>query len=415
MLGRRSGDVRAVDHAASRLAALPSRRTAGTGAASPQELRAAVLLAQASAHFWGGADGDVAALLSQALAQARHCGLAGVAADVLAMMACVDSYRCRPRHAQDAAFQAHCLLRGHPGLRTPAALRLAAAIRSIQQADFPAAARTLRHASPSAAVSADPGLEGALALWRATLLALSGRPDEARALLGTGTAGPSPALLELHRDVLLGEIETLRGRPRQALEHFERHRRGRLAALVELPCARAYLALDDLDSARHRIRGMLAARPQASRYLLVDAMLLDARIAGRAGDPGRSLDLITTALDVAHAEVVLPFAQARQALGDLLARHPAVAARWPSAPADAPAGDALVVPEQRPRDLPLQLTPREQAVLAYLATSLTAADIAVELYLSVNTVKTHISAIYHKLGAGRRRDAVRRARELELL
>jgi len=67
------------------------------------------------------------------------------------------------------------------------------------------------------------------------------------------------------------------------------------------------------------------------------------------------------------------------------------------------------------RDAPVQLTPREQTVLAYLATSLTAGDIAVELYLSVNTVKTHIAAIYQKLGAGRRRDAVRRARELELL
>jgi LuxR family maltose regulon positive regulatory protein len=35
--------------------------------------------------------------------------------------------------------------------------------------------------------------------------------------------------------------------------------------------------------------------------------------------------------------------------------------------------------------------------------------------LSVNTVKTHLSAIYRKLSASRRREAVARARELELL
>ena len=45
----------------------------------------------------------------------------------------------------------------------------------------------------------------------------------------------------------------------------------------------------------------------------------------------------------------------------------------------------------------------------------TGMEIADELCLSVNTVKTHIAAIYRKLAAARRRDAVLRARQLELL
>jgi LuxR family maltose regulon positive regulatory protein len=43
------------------------------------------------------------------------------------------------------------------------------------------------------------------------------------------------------------------------------------------------------------------------------------------------------------------------------------------------------------------------------------ADIAAELFVSVNTVKTHVKSIYRKLAATKRQDAVRRARQLQLL
>jgi LuxR family maltose regulon positive regulatory protein len=54
-------------------------------------------------------------------------------------------------------------------------------------------------------------------------------------------------------------------------------------------------------------------------------------------------------------------------------------------------------------------------VLRYLTSALSNVEIADELYVSVNTVKTHIKSIYRKLSTTRRRDAVRRARELRLL
>jgi LuxR family transcriptional regulator, maltose regulon positive regulatory protein len=61
------------------------------------------------------------------------------------------------------------------------------------------------------------------------------------------------------------------------------------------------------------------------------------------------------------------------------------------------------------------LTEWEQTVLRYLASALPLAEIAAELYVSPNTIKTHIKSIYRKLGAAGRRDAVNRARRLGLL
>jgi LuxR family transcriptional regulator, maltose regulon positive regulatory protein len=415
LLGIRSGDARAVDAAAVRLIRKQP----------PGDLRGAVLLAQASAHFWHGAHEDVPGLLSQALAEARSGGSAALAAEVLGMTACADSYAGRPRHADDAMLAARGLLRGHPGLRTPLSLRLAAVVRSVQKADLAVAARHLRHVTAPAAIGANPGLAAACTLWRAAVLARSGRPHEAQAILETTgpettileTTGPGPSLplLVVHRDIILAGIETRTGRADAALARLEPYRDGRFAALADVASARAYLALDDVPSARRSVRHVLAAAAsQSGRDVLVDAMLLRARIAERERDSCRALEMITNALDVAQGEIVLPFVEAREAFAALLARHPGVVSRWPAPPAGGQAGDAAGQ-EGAVRHRPVRLTRREQSVLAYLATSMTAADIAAELYLSVNTVKTHLAAIYRKLSVGGRREAVRRARELELL
>lgn len=61
------------------------------------------------------------------------------------------------------------------------------------------------------------------------------------------------------------------------------------------------------------------------------------------------------------------------------------------------------------------LTAREATMLRYLASTLSNPEIAAELYVSVNTVKSHQRAVYRKLGARGRRQAVRRGRALGLL
>jgi len=61
------------------------------------------------------------------------------------------------------------------------------------------------------------------------------------------------------------------------------------------------------------------------------------------------------------------------------------------------------------------LTDRETAILRLFPTQLSQREIGGELYLSLNTVKTHSRAIYRKLGVSSRQQAIERARELELL
>jgi len=61
------------------------------------------------------------------------------------------------------------------------------------------------------------------------------------------------------------------------------------------------------------------------------------------------------------------------------------------------------------------LTSSEVAVLRLLPSYLTNQEIAEQLFLSVNTVKTHLRSSYHKLGVTSRREAIARGRRLRLL
>jgi LuxR family transcriptional regulator, maltose regulon positive regulatory protein len=61
------------------------------------------------------------------------------------------------------------------------------------------------------------------------------------------------------------------------------------------------------------------------------------------------------------------------------------------------------------------LSERELAVLRFLPTMLSNAEIAAEMFVSPNTVKTHLKHVYRKLDVADRRQAVRRGRDLHLL
>ena len=72
-------------------------------------------------------------------------------------------------------------------------------------------------------------------------------------------------------------------------------------------------------------------------------------------------------------------------------------------------------PPRRRVERAAPLTERELAVLRLLTTPLSNREIGRELYVSVNTVRTHVQAVYRKLQAASREEAVAHARELGLL
>ena len=408
VLGQKTSDARAVDTAAHRLL---GRDGESAGSLIPG-LRAAVLLTQASTHLWTGRHEDVGTLLEGALAEAGREGPPGIELEVLGMMAFVGSYWSQTSYTNDAAGRAH-VLRKQKGLAIPPALELAAALRSLIAGDLEGRARALQRILLPDVIGSDPGLAVALELGQANVLMARGEVNEARIMLQDAD-GDIPPLLRVARDTMLAKLDISLGRPRSALRLLQNYGGDEFAIMTAIPRAHAHLALGDRLAAQGCVRSVLAnPSALAGRYMLVEALLCDAQIAQLDGEPGRALEVVIRALEVARGEIVLPFLQAEDLFAALLERHPDVAGQWPVPRPRTPAESA---PERViSRVLPEPLTQRELTVLRFLATSMSIMEIADELCLSVNTVKTHIAAIYRKLPAGRRREAVLRARELELI
>jgi ATP/maltotriose-dependent transcriptional regulator MalT len=84
-------------------------------------------------------------------------------------------------------------------------------------------------------------------------------------------------------------------------------------------------------------------------------------------------------------------------------------------PAEAPASFAPDVARQQTQQRILGITARELEILTLVARGLSNREIATQLFVSENTVKTHCARAFDKLGAARRTQAVQRGKELGLL
>lgn len=149
-----------------------------------------------------------------------------------------------------------------------------------------------------------------------------------------------------------------------------------------------------------------AAQPYSRAY----AHLALALLAHRRGAGGEAHGHLETCLGAAAPEgVLLPFIDlAGPECAELLAGHSARTGYSDFL------DRALLACDRTSRVRPPQadaLTPRERQVLSYLRRQMTSGEIATQMAVSVNTVKTHQRAIYRKLGVGNRREAVRLVRD----
>jgi LuxR family maltose regulon positive regulatory protein len=157
--------------------------------------------------------------------------------------------------------------------------------------------------------------------------------------------------------------------------------------------------------------GPLSARAEA---WLLDALALDAL--ADHDEAARSLERALDLAEPAGLRRILVVHGA--AAAPLLRRHGRYGTAHP-----AMVGEALAAVERggrtRSREASAALTEalseREQAILRYLPSMMSNQEIAGELFVSVNTIKTHLKAIYRKLDAPGRREAVSRARSLGLM
>jgi LuxR family maltose regulon positive regulatory protein len=180
--------------------------------------------------------------------------------------------------------------------------------------------------------------------------------------------------------------------------------------------ARAQLALGQPQTALEQLKPITGSAPA---YLVhtVDALVMTAIALGRTHHTTGGLDAITTAIDLAQPEGILrPFTTAGFSIVEVVVQYQHLTARHSDFT------DQIlhaVTPAAARERVPLgrfeQLTDRELLVLRYLPTMLKASEIAGDLYLSVNTVKTHLQSIYRKLDVPTRREAVERARARNLI
>src|SRR3954454_8095336 len=149
----------------------------------------------------------------------------------------------------------------------------------------------------------------------------------------------------------------------------------------------------------------------------VHELLERAQKACAAGDPGRARSCILDALSLARGEELRrPFTHLTSDVRAMIRTDPRLRshAAWLT-PGGATDLRVALEAGRGGSPLPQQLSDRELEVLRHLEALLTTEEIASEMFISVNTVRTHVRNVLSKLGVSRRNDAVRRGRDLRLV
>ena len=221
---------------------------------------------------------------------------------------------------------------------------------------------------------------------------------------------PPTRALRLVTLVRLGETERA-GHDLAELGEQDRER-----GEMRIATAGLRLAQHDPDAAAAALAPVLdGSAPVHWSLWLVEAFLLEAIARDALGDPPAAEHAMERALDLAEPDGAHFFFLIHPAPG-LLERHARHRTAHASLAAEIVGLLAGRSPAPPPGGPPLEpLSDSEIRVLRYLPTNLSTPEIANELYVSPNTVRTHVRHLYAKLGTHHRTEAVARARGLGLL
>jgi LuxR family maltose regulon positive regulatory protein len=443
LLARQRADLQAVAEEAGRLQAIADAPEATRRPGLGDDLRALALIHLGSSELWAPRFEEAERHLDEGIALAHQIGRPYLELTGLAHQAAIEILRSFAR-AVERGRQAVELAQRHGWTDEPAAGiasnvvgavlvwqgQLEEAEPWVQRAeralwaDAEPAEGLARSASPRSSPSTSRGRWSARTrLIRGLLELARGRDADALAvfqaadrLVGPGGQPRHMVLpirsLLVQTLVRLGETE----RAEQVLAGLDDDDRERgdihvATAVLRLAQAQPHAAMTALAPV------LDGSAPSVLRAWLGQAQLLQAIAKDALGDEGAAASDLERALDLAERDGMLTIFLLHPARV-LLERHARQRTAHAALIADILsllAGRTLASPPARPQPPVDALSDSEMRVLRYLPTNLPAAQIANELYVSTNTVRTHMRHVYEKLGTHTRADAVDRARALGLL
>ena len=431
-LARDRNDPDAVAGAAQRLLALAASPQAIEAGVGEEGLRATALLDLAAAEMWSGQLEAAERHVEQGLKDARRIGWPMLELQALSYRAFVGMVR-SPAIGEQRARGAIEVARAHGWEDTAWAAgsayvalgnvtlwrgQLAEAEGWLDRAELVVRG----FAEPTTAMT-EPTTAMMLYVDRAMLEFVCGRHEAAMTAHGAvesiqqgfarqhGLATRAQAL-KLGMLVRVGETELVQ----RALDDMDEDVRAGSAMRVVQAALR--LARDDPEGAAAALAPIFdgASLIDSPRWN-IQALLLKARVEDALGDAGASSRALERALELAEPDgLLLPFLL--DPAQDLLERHARLRTTHASLISEILNLQSGHPPTARPEHAePLRepLSESELRVLRYLPTNLPAPEIAGELFVSLNTIRTHMRRVYSKLGVHSRGDAVRRGRELGLL
>jgi LuxR family transcriptional regulator, maltose regulon positive regulatory protein len=393
----------------------------GEAAAVPvvDEYTAIALSANGMALLWSGAFGDAERSLREGLAAVEKSGVELAQINMLGHLGFATALTGRLREAGSYVTPAVNLadIRGWSTVEQVSAAYLTHAFINFQWNDLEEADRQLRLGFAAQPTRADRLPLTALRIGLIRVHTARGRlasaHEEAAELRSDLARWQPPQFLLRWFTIAAAEIDLAEGQSAQAAERLPVPTSHAPPADEErIVLARAMLGVGQPD----RADDLVAPLRDRDNGAAVDAWLVTALAADHRREDHKANDALTKAIELAEPERRLrPFAALDP---DRLARMLERMIRLAPAPS---AFERELLAElgrqgfQPNRGLSEPLTDRELTVLEHLPTMLTNGEIAAQMYVSINTVKAHLKSLYRKLDVSSRRQAVHRARELNLL